>query len=99
MLTESNGHQVFENSSNTAIDIDEHPVRQEIIDQVKERTKKWTPREIKDNHFKDKTAREIRDGTLGGLDTAIPTQTPAADPFDHIGEKYARSQGGLFSGF
>lgn len=86
----ASGEQIFE--PETAADMDAHPVRQEIVDEVKRKTKKWTPREINDNHFKNKTAREIRDGTLGSLDEAIPQTTPApSDPFDFLGERYAKS--------
>lgn len=47
------------------------------------------------------SAREIREGTLGSLDQAMPQMSSAgSDPFDHLGEKYIRSQsGGLFGSF
>lgn len=58
------------------------------------------PRELKDNHFRDKTAREIRDGTLGSLDEGIPQTTEKSDPLDFLGEKYIKSKhGGLFGSF
>lgn len=92
------GEQVFETT--TAADLDAHPVRQELVDEVKRKTKKWVPREVKHNHFRNKTAREIRDGTLGSLDEAIPKMSPASkDPFDFLGEKYVKSQQGLFGTF
>ena len=49
-----------------------HPVRQELVDEIKAKTKTWKPREIKDNHFRGKTAKEIRDGTIGNLDQGMP---------------------------
>lgn len=92
--------QMFE-AEPTAVDMELHPVRQEIVDEVKRKTQKWKAREIKDNHFRDKTAREVREGTLGSLDQAVPETSPAGhDPFDLLGEKYVRSQsGGLFGSF
>ena len=80
------------------LDLDAHPVRQELVDEVKRKTKKWVPREVKDNHFRHRTAREIRDGTLGNLEQGFqPNMTPKSDsdPFAFLGEKYARSQHGF----
>ncbi len=31
--------------------LDEHPVRQEIVDQIKKKTNKWEPMEVADNHM------------------------------------------------
>lgn len=99
MLADCHAEQVFESGS-ASVDLDAHPVRQEIIDEVKRKTKKWVPRELKDNHFRDKTAREIRDGTLGSLDEGIPQTTEKSDPLDFLGEKYIKSKhGGLFGSF
>jgi C1A family cysteine protease len=30
-----------------------HPIRQELVDSIKAKTKSWKPREIKENHFRD----------------------------------------------
>ena len=34
-----------------------HPVRQELIDEIKAKTTKWKPREVKDNHFGNMSAK------------------------------------------
>ena len=41
-----------------------HPVRQEIVDEIKTRTKSWVPVEVKDNKFRDVPVEQLL-GKLG----------------------------------
>ena len=41
-----------------------HPVRQEIVDEIKSRTKSWVPVEIQDNKFRDVPVEQLL-GKLG----------------------------------
>jgi hypothetical protein len=68
------------------------------VDEIKAKTKKWIPREVHENHFKDMTAQQIRDGTIGNLDQGMPSMTSSkADIFDVLGMKYQSSKNaGIF---
>lgn len=53
------------------LDTGKHPVRQEIVDQIKARTDSWTPQEVDDNHLKEVPAHKLQ-SKLGfiGYDSA-----------------------------
>lgn len=44
-----------------------HPVRQDIVDQIKSKTNNWTPTEVNENRFKDATVKQVF-SSMGGLD-------------------------------
>lgn len=46
-----------------------HPVREELVQEIKAKTSKWTPMEVKENHFRNVPAGEIQN-TLGSLDAS-----------------------------
>ena len=45
----------------------QHPVRQEIVDDIKARTTKWKPREVLQNHFIHTPVAQMHH-TLGSLE-------------------------------
>ena len=44
----------------------QHPVREEIVLQIKENASSWKPKEVKDNHLSKVSSEEIR-GRFGNL--------------------------------
>ena len=52
--------------SSLSLQVTKHPVRQEIVDQIKERTSSWTPVEVHKNILRDVHPDEIN-GRLGYL--------------------------------
>jgi len=57
--------------SHKGVDLEQHPVRQEIVDQIKAKTVKWVPQEVEHNHFSKMPKDEIMH-TLGSLDSGTP---------------------------
>ena len=47
--------------------LNHHPVRQEIVDDIKAMTTKWKPREVSQNHFSQFPLKKMRN-TLGSLE-------------------------------
>lgn len=35
------------------VEVPKHPIRQELVDSIKAKTKSWKPREVGQNHFRD----------------------------------------------
>ena len=56
-----------------------HPVRQELVDEIKQKTTKWTPKEAHRNPLKDIPAHQLK-SRLGTLD-----KTKSSQP-DFIGD-------------
>ena len=46
-----------------------HPVREELVQEIKAKTSKWTPMEVEENHFRHVPVGEIQN-TLGSLDAS-----------------------------
>jgi len=38
-------------ASGAIADVKQHPVRQEMVESIKEKTQSWTPREVHENHL------------------------------------------------
>ena len=58
-----------------------HPVRQELIDEIKSKTNKWQPIEVYDNHFRHVKAEHLYSG-LGNRGGEAPiTESTAAPNF------------------
>jgi hypothetical protein len=45
----------------------QHPVRQDIVDEIKAKTTKWKPREVTQNHFSNVPLKQMLN-TLGSLE-------------------------------
>ena len=53
----------------------QHPVREEIVEQIKLKTTKWKPMEMHENSFRDHSAESLHK-RLGALDSAYRDTTP-----------------------
>ena len=40
----------------------QHPIREEVVEQVKMRTTSWKPKEVNDNHLRHKSVESIKNG-------------------------------------
>ena len=47
--------------------LQQHPVRQEVVDAIKAKTTKWKPREVHENHFRHISVEQMQH-TLGSLE-------------------------------
>ena len=48
---------------------DKHPIRQEIVDEIKLKATSWKPMEVEKNHMRHHSAAEIK-GSMGHLGTS-----------------------------
>ena len=49
-----------------------HPVRQEIVDEIKLKATSWTPKEVEDNHMRHRSVESIK-SSMGHLGTSQTT--------------------------
>lgn len=46
-----------------------HPIRQEIVDEIKLKATTWTPKEVSENHMRHRSVESIK-GSMGHLGTS-----------------------------
>ena len=51
-----------------------HPVRQEVVDQVRLRTASWQPKEVHENHLRHYAVDRLPLGNLGSDDSTSPLE-------------------------
>ena len=52
-----------------AEDAAKHPIRQEIVDEIKLKATSWTPKEVSENHMRHRSVESIK-GSMGHLGTS-----------------------------
>jgi len=57
------------------VEASKHPVRQEIVNEIKLKTNSWTPKEVDDNHLRHRSAESLK-ASMGHLGMA-PTSVSA----------------------
>ena len=60
-----------------------HPIRQEIVDEIKLKATTWTPKEVSENHMRHRSVESIK-GSMGHLGTS--QASVGADVFKSVTE-------------
>ena len=67
----------------SAKEAEKHPIRQEIVDEIKLKATSWTPKEVSENHMRHRSVESIK-GSMGHLGTS--QASVGADVFKSVTE-------------